>query len=74
MRLSLRDVLKREGVTQTSFAREMGVSKTYVNQMCNVENYYVEGRTLYGEPTFCRRKNHKTRNIVIDDINRYIKK
>ena len=72
MKLSLRDVLKRDCVTQTSFAREMGVSKTYVNQLCDIDNYYVIDATLY-------RVHKKQRfaandSVVIDDITKYIKK
>ena len=70
MKLSLRDVLKREGVSQVAFAREMRVTKAYVNQLCG-KNYYVTERTLFGIPV-C--SNHKSHNVVIEDITKYIKK
>lgn len=70
MKLSLRDVLSKEGVSQSSFAREMGVSKAYVNQLCNVEKYYVINETIYGRPKNTRFAD----NVVIDDITKYIKK
>ena len=70
MKLSLRDVLKRDCVTQTSFARAMGVSKTYVNQLCDIDNYYVIDETLYRA---CKKRRFAdTDTIVIDDISRYI--
>tara|TARA_R110002050_G_scaffold115038_1_gene230981 strand:+ start:223 stop:438 length:216 start_codon:yes stop_codon:yes gene_type:complete len=71
MRLSLRDVLKKEGVRQVEFAREMGVTKAYINQLCNIELYYVIDSTLYGVPDSTRRLSH---NVVIEDITKYIKK
>ena len=70
MKLSLRDVLKKECVTQSSFAHAMGVSKAYVNQLCNKKKYYVVDITLYGVP----RSRRVADNIVIDDITKYIKK
>ena len=71
MKLSLRDVLKKDGVTQTSFARAMGVSRAYVNQLCDIDNYYVIDATLYGVK---KRRFAANDSVVVDDITRYIKK
>lgn len=72
MKLSLRDVLKKDGVTQTSFARTMGVSKAYVNQLCDIDNYYVIDATLYR--VIKKRRFAANDSVVVDDITRYIKK
>lgn len=70
MKLSLRDVLKKEGVSQVDFAKSMNVTKAYVNQLCS-KNYYVIDATLFGVPV---RNNRKSHNVVIEDITKYIKK
>lgn len=70
MRLSLRDVLKKEGVRQVDFARKMGVTKPYINQLCNINLYYVDGNTLFGVSQSNRRLSH---NTVIEDITKYMK-
>ena len=71
MKLSLRDVLKKEGVTQIEFARRMNVTKPYVNQLCDVHRYWVEGTVLYGRSTRKKNGDLLIANIVIDDITKF---